>query len=133
MQSPLGSGSLSSNTLAKLRGDVKAITTRSGVANDGPTIPPNHSLLKEVERRTEATKDKVQTTNPESTTYVQPPFVEVPILEPKVPPKPNTKPLIPYPSRLNGQKLCEKANNQMLKTLGSRSRRDISRCFISNS
>ncbi|GKC32927.1 reverse transcriptase domain-containing protein, partial [Tanacetum coccineum] len=41
-------------------GDVKAITTRSGVAYDGPTIPPTLSLLpKEVERETEATKDKL--------------------------------------------------------------------------
>nr|GEU49692.1 reverse transcriptase domain-containing protein [Tanacetum cinerariifolium] len=30
-------------------------------------------------------------------------------------PKPNPKPLIPYPSRLNDQKLREKANNQMEK------------------
>ncbi|GJU21892.1 hypothetical protein Tco_1155234 [Tanacetum coccineum] len=40
-------------------GDVKAITTRSGVAYDGPTIPPTPSPLpKEVERETEVTKDK---------------------------------------------------------------------------
>nr|GFD10516.1 reverse transcriptase domain-containing protein [Tanacetum cinerariifolium] len=32
-----------------------------------------------------------------------------------VAPKPNPKSSIPYPSRLNGQKLHEKANNQMLK------------------
>ncbi|GJT36103.1 putative reverse transcriptase domain-containing protein [Tanacetum coccineum] len=49
-------------------GDVKAITTRSGVAYDGPTIPPTPSpLLKEVERKTEATKDKVQNTSLGST------------------------------------------------------------------
>ncbi|GJW92815.1 reverse transcriptase domain-containing protein [Tanacetum coccineum] len=59
MQSPSGLGSLPSNTVANPRGDVKAITTRSGVAYDGPTIPPNPSPLpKEVERETEATKDK---------------------------------------------------------------------------
>ncbi|GJU73419.1 reverse transcriptase domain-containing protein [Tanacetum coccineum] len=41
-------------------GDVKAITTRSGVAYNGPTIPPTPSPLpKEVERETEVTKDKV--------------------------------------------------------------------------
>ncbi|GJW59518.1 reverse transcriptase domain-containing protein [Tanacetum coccineum] len=40
-------------------GDVKAITTRSGVAYDGPTIPPTPSPLpKEVECETEVTKDK---------------------------------------------------------------------------
>ncbi|GJW86512.1 hypothetical protein Tco_0161852 [Tanacetum coccineum] len=89
MQSPSGSGSLPSNTVANPKGDVKAITTRSGVAYDGPTIPPTPSPLpKEVKRETEATKDK-----------------------------PNPKPSIPYPTRLNDQKLCEKANNQMLKFL----------------
>ncbi|GKE04897.1 hypothetical protein Tco_1396915, partial [Tanacetum coccineum] len=117
-QNPLGSGSLPSNTVANPRGDVKAITTRSGVAYDGPTIPPTlSSLPKEVERETEATKDKVQTTSSESTAHVQPLVVQVPIPEPEVSPKPNPKPLIPYHSRLNDQKLCEKANNQMLKFL----------------
>ncbi|GKA40492.1 hypothetical protein Tco_0733085 [Tanacetum coccineum] len=38
---------------------MKSITTRSGVAYDGPTIPPTLSPLpKEVERETEVTKDK---------------------------------------------------------------------------
>ncbi|GKC49468.1 hypothetical protein Tco_1072213 [Tanacetum coccineum] len=114
-QSPSGSRSLPSNTVANPRGDVKAITTRSGVSYDGPTIPPTPSpLLKKVERKTKATKDKVQTT---STAHVQPSVVQVPILEPKVSPKPKPKPLIPYPSRLNNQKLYEKANYQMLKFL----------------
>ncbi|GJY92468.1 reverse transcriptase domain-containing protein [Tanacetum coccineum] len=92
---PSGSGSLPSNTIANPRGNLKAITTRSGVSYDGPTIPPTSSPLpKEVEREPEVTKDK-----------------------PDVAPKPNPKPLIPYPSRLNDQKLHEKANNQMLKFL----------------
>ncbi|GJS83104.1 hypothetical protein Tco_0749645 [Tanacetum coccineum] len=50
-QNPSGSGSLPSNTVANPRGDVKAITTRSGVAYDGPTIPPTPSPLpKEMEQ-----------------------------------------------------------------------------------
>ncbi|GJR12035.1 reverse transcriptase domain-containing protein [Tanacetum coccineum] len=94
-QNPSGLGSLPCNTVANPRGDVKSITTRSCVAYDGPTIPPTPSPLpKEVKRETEATKDK-----------------------PEVAPKPNPKPSIPYPSRLNEQKLREKANNQMLKFL----------------
>ncbi|GJR79988.1 reverse transcriptase domain-containing protein [Tanacetum coccineum] len=40
-----------------------------------------------------------------------------PIPESEVAPKPKPKPSIPYPSRLNDQKLLEKANNQMLKFL----------------
>ncbi|GKD67530.1 hypothetical protein Tco_1321620 [Tanacetum coccineum] len=117
-QNPLGSGSLPSNTVANPRGDVKAITTRSGVAYDGPTIPPTPSPLpKEMEHETEATKYKVQNINLESTAHVQPPVVQVPILEPDVAPKPNPKSSIPYPSRLNDQKLRDKANNQLLKFL----------------
>ncbi|GKB41681.1 reverse transcriptase domain-containing protein [Tanacetum coccineum] len=95
MQSPSGSGSLPSNTVANPRGDLKAITTRSGVSYNGPTIPPTSSPLpKEVEREPEVTKDKLD-----------------------VALKPNPKPSIPYPSRLNDQKLREKANYQMLKFL----------------
>ncbi|GJS16222.1 reverse transcriptase domain-containing protein [Tanacetum coccineum] len=117
-QNPSGLGSLPNNTVANPRGDVKAITTQSGVAYDGPTVPPTPSpLQKEVERETEATKDKVQTIRSENTAHVQPPVVQIPIPEPEVAPKPNPKPSIPYPSRLNDQKLREKANNQMLKFL----------------
>ncbi|GKE93657.1 hypothetical protein Tco_1574752 [Tanacetum coccineum] len=70
-QNSSGSGSLPSNTVANPKGDVKAITTRSGVSYDGPTIPPTPSpLLKEVKRETEATKDKGQNTSLGSTAHV---------------------------------------------------------------
>ncbi|GJS35124.1 reverse transcriptase domain-containing protein [Tanacetum coccineum] len=49
-----GTGSLPSNTVANPRGDLKAITTQSGISYDGPPIPP---LPKVVERKPEATKD----------------------------------------------------------------------------
>ncbi|GJU97687.1 hypothetical protein Tco_1326958 [Tanacetum coccineum] len=50
-KNPSSSGSLPSNTVANPRGDLKAITTRSGVSYDGPMIPPTPSPLpKEVER-----------------------------------------------------------------------------------
>nr|GFA49791.1 reverse transcriptase domain-containing protein [Tanacetum cinerariifolium] len=66
MKNPSGSGSLPSNTIANPRGELKAITTRSGVAYDGPMIPPTPSLLsKEVKRETEATKDKSLLSNKE--------------------------------------------------------------------
>ncbi|GKB82811.1 reverse transcriptase domain-containing protein, partial [Tanacetum coccineum] len=114
MNSPSVSGSLPNNTVANPRGDLKAISTRSGVSYDRPTILPTSSPLpKEVERELETTKDKVQTTNLGSTAHVQPSVVQVPIPEPDVAPKPNPKPSIPYPSRLNDQKLHEKANNQI--------------------
>ncbi|GKE29955.1 reverse transcriptase domain-containing protein [Tanacetum coccineum] len=94
-QNSSGSGSLPSNTVANPRGDVKAITTRSGVAYDGPTIPLTpFPLPKEVERETEVTMDKVQNTSLGSTTHVQPPVVQDPIPEPEVAPKPKPKPLL---------------------------------------
>ncbi|GJU66575.1 reverse transcriptase domain-containing protein, partial [Tanacetum coccineum] len=53
-----------------------------GVSYDGPTIQPTSSPLpKEVERESEATKDKVQTTSLGSTAHVQPLVVQVPIPE----------------------------------------------------
>ncbi|GKD99050.1 reverse transcriptase domain-containing protein [Tanacetum coccineum] len=117
-QNSSGLGSLPSNTIANPRGDVKAITTRSSVSYDGPTIPPTPSPFpKEVERETEVTNDKVQNTSLGSTAHVQPPVVQDPIPEPEVAPKPKPKSSIPYPSRLNDQKLREKANKKMLMFL----------------
>ncbi|GJX29374.1 reverse transcriptase domain-containing protein [Tanacetum coccineum] len=103
-----GSGLLPSNTVANPRGDLKAITTRSGISYDGPPIPPPFSpLSKVVEQEPEVTKDTVQP----STKSIQPPVVQnqAPIDEPVVAPKP--KPFIPYPSRANKQKLHEKDDN----------------------
>nr|GEU90351.1 ribonuclease H-like domain-containing protein [Tanacetum cinerariifolium] len=89
---PSGSGSLPSNTVANPRCNVKAIITQSGVAYEGPSIlPTSSSLPKEVEREPEVTKDKVQPTCSESTAHVQPPVVQLPILEADVAPKPNSK------------------------------------------
>nr|GEV16884.1 reverse transcriptase domain-containing protein [Tanacetum cinerariifolium] len=67
-------GTLPSNTIPNAKGEMKAITTRSSVAYEGPSIPTNPSSKKTL-------------------------------------PKPN----IPYPSRLNDQKLREKSINQMEK------------------
>ncbi|GKE14755.1 reverse transcriptase domain-containing protein [Tanacetum coccineum] len=70
--------------------DLKGITTRSGVAYQGPTIPTTSSPPKVVERETEVTKDTVPPTNNGSTKDVQPPIVQVqphvPIFEPVVAP-----------------------------------------------
>ncbi|GKA95625.1 hypothetical protein Tco_0817720 [Tanacetum coccineum] len=119
-----GSGSLPSNTITNPKVDLKGITTRSGVAYQGPTIPTTSSSPpKVVERETEVTKDTVPPTNNGSTKDVQPPVVQVqpqvPNSEPVVAPvsalMPNPKPSIPYPSRLNDQKIREKANNQIEK------------------
>nr|GEW33914.1 reverse transcriptase domain-containing protein [Tanacetum cinerariifolium] len=101
--SSLGSGTLPSNTITNPKEDLK------------------------VERKTEVTKDTMPPTNNGSTKDVQPLVVQaetqVPYSEPVVEPveapisaqKPNPKPSIPYPSRLNDQKLREKANDQIEK------------------
>ncbi|GKE77953.1 reverse transcriptase domain-containing protein [Tanacetum coccineum] len=65
--STLGSGTLPSNTITNPKVDLKGITTRSGVAYQGPTIPTTSSSPpKVVERETEVTKDTVPPTNNEN-------------------------------------------------------------------
>ncbi|GKB31061.1 hypothetical protein Tco_0870462 [Tanacetum coccineum] len=119
-----GSGSLPSNTVANPKSDLKAITTRSGVSYQGPTIPTTSSSPpKVVERETEVTKDTVPPTNNGSTKDVQPPVVQVqpqvpnsePVVAPVSAPMPNPKPSIPYPSRRNDERRREKANDQIEK------------------
>nr|GFB17847.1 reverse transcriptase domain-containing protein [Tanacetum cinerariifolium] len=123
-----GSGTLPSNTVTNPKEDLKGITTRSGNAYQGPTIPTTCSSHPQVvERETNVTKDLVHPTNNRSTKDVQPPIVQTetpilnfklvvaPIIEPVVAPKPNQKPSIPFPSRLHDQKLHDKANDQKEK------------------
>nr|GEX36774.1 reverse transcriptase domain-containing protein [Tanacetum cinerariifolium] len=100
-----------------------------GVSYDGPQIPPPPSFLpKVVENKSEATKDTVHPTNNESTKDVQPSVVQskspilnskpvnFPIIEPVAFPvsasRPNQRPSIIYSSRLQDQKLRDKANDQ---------------------
>nr|GEZ23159.1 hypothetical protein [Tanacetum cinerariifolium] len=81
---------------------MKAITTHSGVAYEGPSIPTQLSPKKVVERESKEITDKEQTNFQGSTAHIQPSVVPIP--EPdisKALPKPN----ISYPSRLNDQKL----------------------------
>nr|GEW58172.1 reverse transcriptase domain-containing protein [Tanacetum cinerariifolium] len=113
---PLGSGSLPSNTVANPKGELKAITTRSGLVMDGPTVPtPPKSITPEVDERVKET-------------YTDPDLAEYTI---KVPPslvqkyKPPSQrefvvhkrdPLhsnIPYPSRMLKQKQQEKDEVQI--------------------
>ncbi|GJR39631.1 reverse transcriptase domain-containing protein [Tanacetum coccineum] len=105
------SGTLPSNTIPNPKGEMKAITTRSGVAYEGPSIPTNPSPKKG------------------STAQIPPPVIPISIPEPdvlKTLPKHTPilesdisknlpKPNIPYPSRLDDQKSRDKASNQMEK------------------
>nr|GEY02698.1 reverse transcriptase domain-containing protein [Tanacetum cinerariifolium] len=128
--SSLGLGTLSGNTITNPKEDLKGITTRRGTAYPGPTILTTSSSPV-VERETEATKDKTHPTNNGSTKDVQPSVVPTespiltsepvisPIIEPVAcpvsAPRPNQRPSIPYPSRLQDQKLRDKANDQREK------------------
>nr|GFA25197.1 reverse transcriptase domain-containing protein [Tanacetum cinerariifolium] len=73
---PPGSGSLPSNTVANPNGELKAITTRSGLVTNGPTVPtPPKSITPKVCERVEET-------------YTDPDLAEYTI---KVPPPPVQK------------------------------------------
>ncbi|GJS88422.1 hypothetical protein Tco_0771058 [Tanacetum coccineum] len=90
----------------------------------GPSIPTNPSLKKVVERETEETRDKEQSNFQGITAQIPPSVTPISILEPNVPktlpkttpilepdvPKNLPKPNIPYPSRLNQEKIHEKAS-----------------------
>nr|GFA67102.1 reverse transcriptase domain-containing protein [Tanacetum cinerariifolium] len=89
MNTALSSGSrtLPSNTITNPKEDLKGITTRSGNAYQGPTIPTTSSSLpKVVERETKVTKDTVPLTNNRSTKDVQPPIVQIETLVPNFEP-----------------------------------------------
>nr|GEZ04933.1 reverse transcriptase domain-containing protein [Tanacetum cinerariifolium] len=130
--STLSSGTLPRNTIANPRSDLKAITTQSSMSYDGPKIPPPPSFLpKVVENEPEATKDIVHPTNNGSTEDVQPQVVKSksliltsepvnssiyePVASPVSDTRPNQIPSIPFPSRLQDQKLRDKANDQREK------------------
>ncbi|GKB90902.1 reverse transcriptase domain-containing protein, partial [Tanacetum coccineum] len=107
-------GTLPSNTIPNPKGEMKAITTRSGVAYEGPSIPTNPSPKKVVERETDETTDKEQNNFQGSTTHIPPPVNPIPIPELDVL-KTLHKTNIPYSSRRNDQKSRDKASNQIEK------------------
>nr|GEZ68453.1 reverse transcriptase domain-containing protein [Tanacetum cinerariifolium] len=104
---PSTSGTLLSNTVPNPKGEMKAVTTHSGLAYEGPSILTNSPLEKVDEQNTEEILDKEHSNSSRSTAQVQPLVVPILILEPD--------PTILYPSRLNDQKLREKTTNQMEK------------------
>nr|GEV18292.1 hypothetical protein [Tanacetum cinerariifolium] len=112
------SGTLPGNTITNPKEDLKGITTRSGVAYQGPTIP---TLSKVTKKGTEVTKDQVQNPSSQSTAPVQPLVAqsETPVFEPVVAPvnalMPNLKPSIPYPSKRDNEGRRDQANEQIEK------------------
>nr|GEX95832.1 reverse transcriptase domain-containing protein [Tanacetum cinerariifolium] len=96
------------------QGEMKAVTTRSGLAYEGPLIPTNSPLEIVVEQNTKEIMDKEHSNCQGSTAQVEPLVVPISIPEHDVL-RTQPNPTIPYPSRLNDQKLREKATNQMEK------------------
>ncbi|GJW18910.1 reverse transcriptase domain-containing protein [Tanacetum coccineum] len=118
------SGTLPGNTITNPKEDLKGITTRSGVAYQGPAIPSTSSSSPKVMNRdTEVTKDTMLPTNNGSTEDVQPLVVQVqsqnptsePVVDPVSAPMPNQQTSIPFPSRRNDERRREKANDQIEK------------------
>nr|GEV52575.1 reverse transcriptase domain-containing protein [Tanacetum cinerariifolium] len=90
------SGTLPSNTVPNPKGEMKAVTTHSGLAYEGPSIPTNSPIEKVVEQNTEEITDKEHSNCPGSTAQVQPSVVPISIPEPDVS-RTQPKPTIPYP------------------------------------
>ncbi|GJW79754.1 hypothetical protein Tco_0143729 [Tanacetum coccineum] len=102
-----GSGSLPSNTIANPKGKLKAITTRSGLALDGPSVPmPPPFINPEEDERVEETLTDSELT--EYTIKVPPPLVQKSkptslknhVVHQRDPLHSN----IPYPSRMHQEK-----------------------------
>nr|GEW47771.1 reverse transcriptase domain-containing protein [Tanacetum cinerariifolium] len=70
---PSTSGTLPSNTVPNPKGEIKVVTTRSGLAYEGPSIPTNSPFEKVDEQITEEIMEKENSNCPGSTAQVQPP------------------------------------------------------------
>nr|GEU86656.1 hypothetical protein [Tanacetum cinerariifolium] len=87
-----GLGSLPSNTIANLKGELKAITTRSGIVFDGPFVPIPPLFI-----------------NPKEDKCVEETLTDQDLAEDPLHPN------IPYPSRMHKQKQQEKDEVQIYK------------------
>nr|GFC91045.1 hypothetical protein [Tanacetum cinerariifolium] len=109
---------LTGNTIANPKGELKAITTRSGLVTDGPIVP---TLPKSVNPEEDECVEETYT-DPDLTEYtikVPPPSMQ----KPKPPiqrhfvlhTRDSLSPHIPYPSRMLKQKQQEKDDIQIQK------------------
>ncbi|GJS73514.1 reverse transcriptase domain-containing protein [Tanacetum coccineum] len=113
-----GQTQLPSNTIANPKGELKAITTRSGLVLDGPSLPMPHLFINsEEDERVEETF-----TDPELGEYtikVPPPLIQKakPLSQRNyvVHQRDPRHPHIPYPSRMNQEKQKEKDEVQIHK------------------
>nr|GEU40682.1 hypothetical protein [Tanacetum cinerariifolium] len=115
-----GSGSLLSNTVSNPKGELKSITTRSGLVIDGPTVPtPPQSINPEEDERVEETfmdpdlaEYTIKVLPPPAQKY-KPPSQREFVVHKKDPLHLN----IPYPSRMLKQKQQKKDEVQIHKFL----------------
>ncbi|GJX49591.1 reverse transcriptase domain-containing protein [Tanacetum coccineum] len=89
---------LPSNTVPNPREDLKVITTRSGVTLAGPSVPFPPPSSKKVERDPETITDQLS---------------PAPAFSSVIPERNSHQPPIPYPSRLNKEKIQDKSNIQI--------------------
>ncbi|GJQ89218.1 reverse transcriptase domain-containing protein [Tanacetum coccineum] len=110
--------SFSSNTIANPKGELKAITTQSGIVLDEPSVPMPLSFINpEEDERAEETS-----TDPELAEYtikVPPPLVQKPQAPSQksyeMPKRDPLHPNIPYPSRMYKEKQQDKVEIQIHK------------------
>nr|GFB01340.1 reverse transcriptase domain-containing protein [Tanacetum cinerariifolium] len=103
---PSTSSSLPSNTISNPKGEAKAIATRSGMSYKEPPIPPTGVNQQEP---VEVTTD----IEPQNSDDIHPPTVQAKVQVDKPDEEPavvilKAKPNLPYPSRLQKEKLQEK-------------------------
>nr|GEZ68551.1 reverse transcriptase domain-containing protein [Tanacetum cinerariifolium] len=103
---PSSLSSLPSNTIPNLKGEAKAITTRSGMSYKEPPIPPPGV------KQQEPTEETMDTELP-STKNIQTPLVQVEVQVDKLIEEPSViipkaKANLPFPFRLQKEKLREK-------------------------
>nr|GFB45530.1 hypothetical protein [Tanacetum cinerariifolium] len=114
------SGTLPGNTVTNLKEELKGITTRSGVAYQGPKTPAPSK------QGTKVTKDQVQTPSSQNTLPVQPSVIQSesqasdsePVVAPVSAPTPNLKPSILYPSRRDNEKHRKRFSVRAKETTG---------------
>ncbi|GJU89607.1 reverse transcriptase domain-containing protein [Tanacetum coccineum] len=114
----LGSRPLPSNSIANPKGELKSMTTRSGIVLDGPSVlmPPPFINPEEDERAEETLTDPELV---EYTIKVPPPLVQKPQAPSQkfyeMPKRDPLHPNIPYPSRMNKEKQQDKDEIQIHK------------------
>ncbi|GJZ99224.1 reverse transcriptase domain-containing protein [Tanacetum coccineum] len=113
-----GSGSLPSNTIANPKGELKAITTRSGLVLDGPSVlMPSPFINPEEDERAEETltdpglAEYIIKVPPPLVQKAKPTYLKNYVVHKRDPLHPN----IPYPSRMHQEKQQEKDEVQIHK------------------